>query len=338
MLAPANFSEIVGRPVDDVRHIALGQQESAHSGSALSVIETGSLRLILKRVAHTWDYFMRVSDDRHGREAALWAHGLLDRLPSEMVHAYLATARDDEGWAVLMRDVADTLLPSGKPIPPSAHERIITGLAAMHAAYWDIGPDQFLCDPWHHYHVVSPDAAQSDPGEHGALNEIIPDGWEKLTSLLDPGIAREALALANDPAPLVAALASLPQTLAHADARPANIGIEDGRVLLIDWALAGRDVAGLDIVWYIAGSADHSSISREASLALYERALATCLGPRFDPASWATIRDLSLLGGLLRHGWIAARVAFRGDEANREGGRADVAWWEQAAKAGLARM
>lgn len=338
MLAPANLSAITGRRIDRAREMLLGQQESAHSGSILSAVDTGTGRLILKRVSATWDYFMRVSDDRHGREAAIWASGLLDRLPPEMTRAYLAVARDGKGWAILMRDIAGSLLSSGAPISSHDHERIITALAAMHAAYWDIVPDPLLCDPWHHYHVVSPDAAQSDPGEHGALHHSIIDGWEKLATLLDPGVARQALALANDPAPLVAALAPLPQTLTHADARPANIGIEDGRVLLIDWALAGRDVAGLDLVWYIAGAGARGPMAREDSLALYERELAARLGPRHDRAVWTAIRDLSLLGGLLRHGWIAARQAFGANEASREAGCADVAWWEAAARTGLRRV
>ncbi len=337
MLAPDNLSAIAGRTIGRVRVEPLGEQASSYSGSELAAVETDAGRFILKRLSTTWDYFMRVSDDRHGREAALWTTGLLDRLPPEMTHAYLAAARDGDGWTILMRDVATTFLPRG-PISRANHERVIEALAAMHTAYWDLAPDPLLCDPWHHYHVVSPDAARTDPGEHGMLNDIILDGWEKLATLLDPGVARQALALANDPAPLVAALATLPQTLAHADARPANIGIEDGRVLLIDWALAGRDVAGLDIVWFVAGSGTRSPMSRAGSLARYERALGSRLGDRFDPAAWATIRDLSLLGGLLRHGWIAARVAFSGDPATAEAGRADVAWWERAARAGLARI
>lgn len=337
MLAPANLSAIAGRPVSRARETPLGEQASAYSGSTLSAVETDAGRLILKRQSPAWDYFMRVSDDLHGREAALWSGGLLDRLPSEMTHAYLATAHDGDGWAILMRDVSAAFLSRG-PISQANHDMVVAALAALHATYWDLAPAPILCDPWRHYHVVSPDAARSDPGEHGTLHGIILDGWDKLTSLLDPGIARQALALANDPTPLVAALAPLPQTLAHADARPANIGIEDDRVLLIDWALAGRDVCGLDIIWFIAGSSSRSPRTREESLALYEHALAARLGPRFDPAAWAAIRDLSFLGGLLRHGWIAARVAFSDDEDVREAGRADVAWWAAAARTGLARM
>ncbi|HMM42394.1 MAG TPA: hypothetical protein PKA95_10870, partial [Thermomicrobiales bacterium] len=152
MLAPANLSAIAGRPVSRARETPLGEQASAYSGSTLSAVETDAGRFILKRLSPAWDYFMRVSDDRHGREAALWSGGLLDRLPPEMTHAYLATAHDGDGWAILMRDVGTTFLPRG-PISPTDHERIIEALAALHAAYWDLAPDPTLCDLWRHYHV-----------------------------------------------------------------------------------------------------------------------------------------------------------------------------------------
>lgn len=338
MLTPEALSEILGRAVAAAREVSLGPQESAYSGSTITAVETDAGRLFLKRIALSWDYFMRVSDDQHGREAVIWADGLLDRLPLEMAHVYLAVARDGDGWAILMRDVGPALTAINGSISPTQHERIVTALAATHAAYWDLAPINYGCDPWHHYHVVSPDAALRDTGPRGPMHAIISDGWEKLVSLLDPGIAEQVLALANNPTPLVAALAPLPQTLAHADARPANIGIEGDAVILIDWALAGRDVAGLDIVWYIAGAGDRCPTSREDTLALYERELAARLGPRLNQRDWAAIRDLSLLGGLLRHGWIAARVAFSADEDVRASGRADVSWWQEAARVGLGRL
>jgi len=338
MLAPEALSAILGRSVAAVREVPLGPQESAYSGSAITAIETDAGRLFLKRVSRRWDYFMRVSDDRHGREAAIWADGLLDRLPPEMAHVYLAVARDGDGWAILMRDVGPALTAINGNITSAQHERIVTALVATHAAYWDLAPIDYGCDPWHHYHVVSPDAALRDTGPRGPMHAIISDGWEKLVSLLDPGIASQVLGLANDPTPLVTALAPLPQTLTHADARPANIGIDGETVVLIDWALAGRDVAGLDIVWYVAGAGSRCPTSREDALALYERELAARLGPRLDQCDWAAIRDLSLLGGLLRHGWIAARVAYQSNPAQRDAGRADVAWWQEAARAGLGRI
>jgi hypothetical protein len=338
MLAPEMLGAIVGREIGAVREAPLGAQESAYSGSAISVIETNTDRLLLKRCAPAWDYFMRVSNDGRGREALVFTSGLLDRLPPELAHAYLACARDGDGWAILMRDVASSLMPPRVAIAHADHRRVLTGLAAFHAAFWEHDPGPGFCAPWHHYHVVSPAAAAGDAGEHGALQEMIQDGWERLLALIDPGIGTLALALANDPTPLTDRLARLPQTVVHGDMRPANIGIEDDRLLPIDWALVGRGVAGLDAIWYVAGLGARSPLARESSLDIYRAALADRLGPRFDTAWWEPMLDFSLLGGLLRHGWIAARVTSSRDTMMRDAARADLSWWTEAARRGIDRL
>jgi hypothetical protein len=338
MLVPETLGAIIGRHVGVVWEVPLGVQESAYSGSAISVVEADDARLLLKRVAPAWDYFMRVSDDDRGREALAFTSGLLDRLPPELTHAYLACARDGDGWAILMRDVAPALLPPRVPVTLAEHQRILTALAAFHAAFWERDPGPGFCAPWHHYHVVSPAAAADDAGEHGVLHALIQDGWEQLLALLDSGIGTLALTLANDPTPLVDRLAHLPQTVVHGDMRPANIGIEGGRLLPIDWALVGRGVAGLDALWYVAGLGSRRPMTREASLDIYRAALAASLGARFDIAWWEPMLDLSLLGGLLRHGWIAARATASSDPLAQEAARADLAWWADAARRGIDRL
>src|SRR4051812_174817 len=96
MLAPAMGSALVGRPVQATCEQPLGAQASAYSGSSVSSVrlDDGPERLLLKRVSPAWDYFMRVTGDRHGRETLVWTSGLLDRLPPELRHPYLACARD----------------------------------------------------------------------------------------------------------------------------------------------------------------------------------------------------------------------------------------------------
>jgi hypothetical protein len=338
MLLPETLGDITGQVVGSVREVPLGVLESAYSGSAISAVETVAGRFLLKRISPTWDYFMRVSDDSSGREALAFTTGLLDSLPSDVTHAYLACARDGDGWAILMRDVAESLLPSRSSLSLPVHQHILTSLAAYHATFWEHDPGPGFCEPWHHYHVVSPDAAASDTGEHGTLQTLIQDGWQRLLDLIDPGIGNIALALANDPEPLAHRLSRLPQTVVHGDIRPANIGIERGRLLPIDWALVGRGVAGLDAIWYIAGLGARSPISREASLAIYSDALSARLGSRFDLTWWEPMLDLSLLGGLLRHGWIAARASASHDAAMRDFALADLRWWEREARRGIARL
>lgn len=344
LLSPEHLATLSGEQITSVQEESLGTQESAYSGSHISAVDTDSGRFILKRVSHEWDYFMRVSEDRDGREALVWTSCLLDRLPPEIGHPYLACAQDGDGsWAILMRDVSDALLPRA-PISLTDHDRILDALAAFHAAFWEHDPGPGFTTPRDHYHVISPDAATHDAtrsDDHGIMHQIVPDGWQRLVDIIDPSIGRVARSLANDPSPLVDALARYPWTVVHADARTANIGIERGvrsgagRVLLIDWALVGVDVPGLDLIWYLAGAAARLPMSHEDSITRYRERLAERLGSRFDLAWWEPMLDLSLLGGLIRYGWIAARASASRDAATREQALADLRWWAEAGRAGL---
>ena len=347
LLSPARLTTLTGVPITWAREEPLGTQESAYSGSHISAVQTDAGRFILKRVSRAWDYFMRVTDDRDGREARIWTRGLLNRLPPELGHPYLACARDgDNAWAILMRDVSASLLPRG-PIALADHHLLLEALAAFHAAFWEYDAGTGFTTPHDHYHVIAPVAVVRDAefsGERGIMHEIVPDGWQRLVDLLDPAIGSVALALTNDPSPLVAALDRYPRTLVHADARTANLGIERGvlggrdRPLLIDWALAGVDTPLLDVIWYIAGAAARLPMSCEDSIAYYRQSLRERLGMRFDDSWWEPMLDLSLLGGLIRYGWIAARATRSRDPAIREQAIADLRWWEAAGRRGLARL
>jgi hypothetical protein len=343
MLAAEALSGIAGRPIRRVRQAPLVAQASAWSGSGLTAVETDAGRFILKRFAPAWDYFMRVTGDTRGREALVWSSGLLDRLPPELGHACLACCRDGDGWAILMRDVGHALLARPPRLSLDAHDAVLDALAAFHAAFWGdttaADPAQGFCAPWHHYHVISPDAAASDPEQDGVMPRIVRQGWDALPALIDAGLARQLLALTNDPQPLVDAFATLPQTVVHADARPPNIGIEDGRVLLIDWALAGPDVALLDAVWYVTSLADDAPTLRDASLARYGTHLQRRLGMRSTPDWWQPMLDLSLLGGFIRRGWIVARAWLAAaDDAQRAQHRSELDWWEGRVPAGMRRL
>jgi hypothetical protein len=350
LLAPETLAELTGWPVREVRVTPLETQASAYSGSGISAIEligTGQ-RLLLKRVSPAWDYFMRVTDDRRGRETLVWTTGLLDRLPRELAHPYLACARADDGaQAILLRDVGHALLSrSGRAVrTPADHDRILAGLAAFHAAFWEDAtaarPADGFCEPRDHYHVISPAAARRDPEQDGVMPRIVRDGWERLADLLPAKLASRLLALTNDPTPLVAALAPLPQTIVHGDFRTANIGLEpgaDGQALAIDWALVGQGVAGLDLVWYITGIGAGSSITRVEAIERYRTHLQRLLGCRFDDGWWTPMLELSLLGGLIRCGWIAARAVASPDAERGRQARADLAWWQTAAQSGMARL
>ncbi|HYI16083.1 MAG TPA: hypothetical protein VEX37_11880 [Thermomicrobiales bacterium] len=347
LLARETLSLLVGAPVVSVREVDLEERASAWSGSGLSVVEVvlaggASRRYVLKRVSAEWDYFMLATNDDVGREAGVWRAGLLDQLPPEIGHSYLACARDGNGWAILMRDIGPSLVLNRGAITYDEHVAILNGLAAMHATFWD-APELAdaatgLCPPGIHYSIISPATARRHADAPGVMPLAAQQGWDNLATLLPPDLFDTCLSLSNDPAPLVAALARFPQTLVHGDARISNIAIEHAhdrpKLTLIDWAIAGVNVAPLDLIWYLGARTPWLPGDRIEAMVVYRDALQRRLGPRFDPADWQPMLDLSILGGLIRFGWYTASEIARGGEQ----ARADLAWWADRARAGITRV
>ncbi len=360
LLSPEHLSLLLGRTVNDVQTSPL-EGASAHSGSALSRVDVSArprdlgeaavqavdeqIVLVLKRVSPAWDYFMRATDDVQGREAQVWLSGVLDRMPDSVGHAPLAVAHDgDGGWAILMRDVGAALLlhRQHQHLSVPEHDAIILGLAEMHATFWD-APEltahaDWLTRPDLHYRVISPAMATRHADVSGPMPPAIHRGWDNVRQLLPAPLADALRALTDDPAPLMAALAPLPQTLVHGDARISNVGVEpwgDGtRLLLIDWAIAGVNVSGLDLIWYLGARSPWLPADREQAIEDYRNHLAELLGERWQPQHWAANRDLSILGGLIRFGWFTASEAARGSQAARD----DLFWWAERAEPGLALL
>jgi hypothetical protein len=347
LLMPETLTELTGAAVVAVREVPLDERASAWSGSGVTTIvvevaEGSQRRFVLKRVSAAWDYFMRATNDDLGREAGVWRAGLLDRLPAEIGHSYLACARDDDGWAILMRDIGPALILKRGAITYDEHIAILNGLAAMHATFWDAPelaePTTGLCPPDIHYSIISPATARRNADAPGVMPQAAQQGWDNLATLLDPRLYDLCLSLSNDPAPLVAALARFPQTLVHGDARIANIAIEQvdnlPRPILIDWAIAGVNVAPLDLIWYLGARTPWLPGDRLEAMTIYRDALARHLGDRFNPDEWQAMLDLSILGGLIRFGWYTASEIARGSEQ----ARADLAFWEAKARAGVGRL
>jgi hypothetical protein len=350
LLAHETLSTLLGRRVEAVELLPRGADASAYSGSAIEAARVNGdgwqVELLLKRISAEWDYFMRVTEDKRGREVLVWQTGLLDRLPPEVGHAYVACCADGEQrWAILMRDVSQSLLSSRPPLSLAEHRIMLDALAALHATFWDdphaAAPEDGFNHAWHHYHIISPDAAAREADGGAVMPRIVRDGWERLPQVVDGELAATLLALTNDPQPLVDALERLPQTVVHADVRAANLGLELGerpRLLILDWALVGRGVAALDMIWYLAGLGISEPHERQALVEHYRAALERRLGVRFAHTWWQAMLDLSMLGGLIRYGWIASRALAGQHSTRREQARADLDWLLQGAMAGLERL
>jgi hypothetical protein len=351
LLTPETLSDLAGVPIVSVRCLPLTAGHAA-SGSHLLAVETNDgegPRFVLKRVSLEWDWIMRATDDRAGREALAWTSGLLDQLPPELAHPIVACAPDGDGWAILMRDIGDALFPlhdpyTGLPMTAADDARILDALAAMHATFWNdaeaADPASGFCTPEARYRAFSPETGRREASGSDFYPRIIREGWDLLPSLVDPGIADLVAGLADDPTPLTAALARYPQTVVHGDPRPPNLGLHHNdtgvpRVVLLDWQLVGPGTPAVDLTWYLYTSGPGRPHAQNAVIACYRQCLARRLGPRFSEDWWRPQLELSQLGQMLRCAQDMAWAAVRHESASvRQWASAELTWWSTQAKAG----
>ena len=351
LLAPETLTYLSRVPVISVRLLPFVGGHSA-SGSTFLAVETNDgsgPRFVVKRASREWDWIMRATDDRQGREALAWESGLLDRLPGEIAHPVVACAHDEGGWAILMRDVSEVLFPPhdpyvGTPIGEADHACFLDALAALHATFWEdsaaADPARGFCTSTHRYTAFSPETGRREADGPDVYPRIIRDGWELFPTLVDPDVADLVVGLAIDPGPLCAAQARYPQTVVHGDLRPPNLGLvrdrtPGPRVVLLDWHFVGPGVPGVDLTWYLYCTGPGRSIARETVIACYRDRLARRLSSRFNDAWWQPQLELSLLGQMLRCGQDMAWAAVRHERASvREWARENLAWWSEQARAG----
>jgi Phosphotransferase enzyme family len=347
LLSPETLSRLAGCSIVSVRRLPFVGGSSA-SGSRFLAIETNDgqgPRFVVKRSSPGYDWIVRGTADCRGREVLVWETGLLDRLPPEISHPVIACARHREGWAILMHDVSDQLLPDPmgvSPVSEADHLRYLDALAALHADFWGrseiVDPALGYCRPWHRYTVFSPATGARETAHSNEAIRWIQKGWPSFLALIAPDVAALLSRLLADPTPLCAAMARYPQTVVHGDPRPANLGIVPGprqRVVLIDWHFVGPGVPAVDLIWYLSTIGPKAPVSNETTIAWYRERLAQRLGSRFEEQWWFPQLELSLLGEMVRRGFgIGWRAAHHPDATLREWARQSVGWWSGRAREG----
>jgi hypothetical protein len=335
LLAPETLSVLEGRVVKYV-HCRPVSTCLSRSGSSLLKVETNDGRAlshyVLKRVSLGCDWIMRVTEDHHCRSVVLWQSGLLDGLKPAVENSIVACSRDGVGWAILMRDVTAALLPTQQPLSTTDNERILAGLAAMHAAHWNApeltNPALGLCSLRSAFHSLSPKTVRQELDSKNRAVRGLVEGWELLFAQAEPQVAEILRQLVADPQPLCAALARYPQTLMHGDLQMSNVGLDrtqQSGAVILDWQLAAVAPPTLDLYWYV-GIDEIPSAMKETSIEHYHRQLATHLGPRFDERDWQPMLELGSLAHLLRiGGWLAYNAMHAKSEDSRTSARSNLA-------------
>lgn len=346
MLTPAVLSRLADRPIRDIQLRPLEAYYNK-SGSRLLAVETNSgdgPRFIVKRVSLDWDWQMRVTGDHHCRAVALWQYGILDRLPPEIEHGIIACARDGGGWAILMHDVSQFMLPYA-PLRKRHNEIFLEAMAALHGAFLDdptlTDSRLNLCQVGQVYTVFGPQTGQRELDRADEVPKRILEGWKLVETELPADVVEVVMPLVNDPTPLDHALSRYPLTLVHGDWRHANQGLirRDGRqrAILLDWQLAAVAPPAVDIARYLGTNSALFPVSKEDCIAYYRRRLERRLGNRFDESWWQPQLALGLLGGFIQDGWAIALKATHWEITahQRDHWQADLGWWIERVRAGV---
>lgn len=336
MLAPQAMSEITGQAITAVSQQPL-TSEYGRSGSRILSVTTNDGNgpdFILKRVSLAWDWLMRSTEDTLCRSVTLWQYGILDQMPPEIKHGVLACARDGEGWAILMKNVGDMILPF-KPFSETKNTFFLQAMASFHAQFWQMEALKRqalgLCQLRHIYQMFSPRVAQVEIDGDNNIPRRVVEGWELAQTKLPADVMKILRDLLDDPTPLVQALQQYPFTLVHGDWRHANQASAPGvdQLYLLDWQLALAAPPAVEIARYLITNSPLLPTSKEAAIETYRQKLAARLGGQFSAEWWQPQLALGLLGGFLQDGWAVALKAthWHVGEQYRTQWQADIPWW-----------
>jgi hypothetical protein len=343
MLEPAELADLLGRPVDSVAlapMTTLGWSSTEADFRQVFVDGDPTPAAVLKIVQWSRDWHAIATEDTRGREVAIWECGVLDRLPPAMGHAVRGAARFDDGAALLMDDLSLHFLPGGVPATPERARGVLGAMAAMHARFWEDPPNGDLgtavCPL---ERLLTRLSATTLTSLGGVLpdNELVatfPEGWDLLAGVVDPGVARDLRALADDPTPFTSALDGYPTTLLHGDLRIANVAWDGTRAIAVDWqptvAPPAYDLAYFMFDVHRGGSPLHP----EETIATYHEMLAAELGPAGSWSWWDDQLDICLAAVVAM---MASPLALGEGEHDprRDPPWDSIHWWVARAARGL---
>jgi hypothetical protein len=289
-------------------------------------------RYFVKRLSPASDWTMRIAGDTVHRSFLVWRHGVMAAAPDCIDPTVVAmevagTGRDAE-LTVLMRDVAEYLVPEGdEPVPLAQHTRFVDHLAALSAAFWLWRDSVGLTPMAQRVRFFAPaniaGELRVDPVPAPIAAADV--GWSWLADRA-PALAATARAVWADPGLVVGPLAATPATFLHGDWKMGNLGSHpDGRTILVDWAFPGAGPVCWDLCWYLAINRRRLPESKEDAAqrcrdALESRGIAT-------GDWWERQLDLCTVAIMATFGWEKAL----GDDE-------ELGWWADRVEAALRRQ
>jgi hypothetical protein len=274
--------------------------------------------LIAKRIVPGSDWLGRASHDP-GREALLFADGVFARMPATVDPAVVAAEPEGDAWWVVMRDVSAELLDASTPLTREQNRFVLMRAAEMWAEFW--GEEvPHLSTLANRLECAALAVSERERDGVDILPKQFEAAWEAFGEAVDDDVGEAVLELVDDVTPLATALAARGTTLIHGDLRDENIGMPDGRLVLLDFGLATQGHPAAELAWYMVHDVWRIAATHDEVVEDFRRAL----GERDDPVAL----ELGLISGLVQYGWIFGHSAVvHTDPAEREWARTELNWW-----------
>jgi hypothetical protein len=294
----------------------------SHLGQAGGWIERVAFadgrRVVLKRVVPERDFQGQVAGVSAAREALLWQTGMIQRLLPDVDAAIIAAAAEEDQAVLIMRDVSSSLVGAAGPLTTEQNRRLLDALATLHrklaGAHHEslIGLESYLT-------MTTP--ARLAPVLQGDdyIPKVMAVGWEVFADVAPRDVVETVLAQHADPAPLGGLLRACGSGVVHGDFRGANLALEPGRVVVLDWGLATEAPGVIDLAWYVFVNGWRIDAPKEELVAAYVARVSDLYDER-------TLK-LGLLGGFCWFGGLLSHELIESDAAKRERARQELGWW-----------
>ncbi len=263
---------------------------------------------VVLRVMPRMDAVMMLTGDTDHRELKAFTSGLFGQIPPTFhvpyVHVIDKPERD-QYWAFL-KDVRPQMQALGMHarVPDAVVRGILSHLAAFHAKFWE--KREVLDYPWlmslrrpvdYFYRCI----VDILDGMNGAAESSVyvterwpwlAEGVVNLMNSLDPGTRHAVEGLYREPDRLLAMVEPLPKTLCHYDFDNRNLGLEDGRTVVIDWEILGVGMSSSDVVRFMVYQQPEDL---EGTVGHYLDELERHLGSTIDRDEWWAGYDLATI-------------------------------------------
>lgn len=260
---------------------------------------------VILRIMPEMDAVMMLTGDNEHRELKAFKTGLFDQVPHTFHVPYIDVIdRPDRNqyWAFL-EDVRPQMEALGMhtKAPDDVVRSIMSHLAAFHAKFWQKSDAIDL--PWlmslrrpvdYFYRCITDiiDGMKNPADSSVYVTECWPwlaEGVVNMLDALEPHTRRAIEKLYREPEHLLEEVEQHPMTLCHYDFDNRNLGIEDGRTVVIDWEILGRGMAASDVVRFMVYQQPDDL---EGTVGHYLDELDRHLGEKVDRADFWRAYDL----------------------------------------------